>query len=274
MKITPPKNADHTANISRAVPRRSAAATGGSAKPASADDGHAPAGAAERDFASVLDELARADEISYREDESGSRERDSDFDVRRGEREAERRRDDERDDADKGGFDRGGNSGAGAARERARGEAAGARSILHIADLERIVAAVRAQMDGARGEVTLRLHRSVLEGLQIKLSLDEAGRVHAEFIAAGERMRLQLDERTSELAALMRARGVPLASLKTSVGADSSGGDFAARDDDAASRDPGRENIQAPDEVGHNAKAPQDAFAKDSEIPSGTIYRA
>ena len=75
---------------SRAMPRRSAAATSGSAKPASADDGHAPAGAAERDFASVLDELARADEISYRGDESGSRERDGDFDVRRGDREAER----------------------------------------------------------------------------------------------------------------------------------------------------------------------------------------
>jgi hypothetical protein len=105
----------------------------------------------------------------------------------------------------------------------------GARAVLHIADLEKLVSVVRTQIhaDGRR-EVTLVLHRSVLDGLRVKLSADGAGRINAEFIASTEKVRAQVDARSAELADLLRSRGIALAGLRTSVGAgadqDASGG--------------------------------------------------
>jgi flagellar hook-length control protein FliK len=81
--------------------------------------------------------------------------------------------------------------------------------------------------------VTIELRRSVLEGLKVKLSTDGGGRVTAEFIAASERVRSQLDARAGELAELLRGRGVNLASLRTGVetGAGAAGGDSSQSED-------------------------------------------
>ena len=88
-------------------------------------------------------------------------------------------------------------------------------------------------------EVTIELRRSVLEGLRVKLGTDGAGRVTAEFIAASERVRAQVDARASELAELMRSRGINLAEVRASVGdsnADSRGGGQFAESGEGTAR--------------------------------------
>ncbi len=61
-----------------------------------------------------------------------------------------------------------------------------ARSILHIADLERMISAIRAQKDlSGRREIHLELKRSILEGLQVKITI-EASQTQIEFLAANE----------------------------------------------------------------------------------------
>ncbi|HVF49402.1 MAG TPA: flagellar hook-length control protein FliK [Pyrinomonadaceae bacterium] len=176
--------------------------------------------ASRRDFASVLKEVTRNN--SARDEHEGEsrderRETSGAGDVD-GQRETVR---EEEGHGDAGG---GGGLGARAGVESTYvSETTSTRAILHIADLEKIVAAVRSRLyaDG-RSEVTLELKRSVLEGLRVKLGADETGRVTAEFIAATERVRAQLDARTGDLAEMLRSRGVNLASIKTSVNADTS----------------------------------------------------
>lgn len=173
-----------------------------------------------RDFASVLDEMARPRPTQSRDDNDQD---SSDFDSteskpsERAERERETRRREDREQESGGGFEQ--RSGV---RELApRTDAIGARAILHIADLERIVAAIRTQINAeGRKQLTMQLQRSVLEGLRVKLSADETGRVTVEFIAASERLKTQLDARSTELAELLRSRGVNLAALKTSLSDD------------------------------------------------------
>jgi len=93
-----------------------------------------------------------------------------------------------------------------------------AHAILHSADLERIVTACQVQL-GANGqqEVTLILSRSMLEGLQVKVTTDGAGRVSANFLAANEGINSLLNTRSAELAEMLRARGIDLAGFKSSV---------------------------------------------------------
>lgn len=95
-----------------------------------------------------------------------------------------------------------------------------ARAILHIADMERIVASVRSQAFEGNNQVVITLKNSVFDGLQIKLTADESRRVTAELIAANEKVKAQIDARSGELADLLRQRGVKLSSLQTSVSAD------------------------------------------------------
>jgi hypothetical protein len=92
----------------------------------------------------------------------------------------------------------------------------------------------------------------VLEGLRVKLSTDSGGRVTAEFIAASERVRAQVDARASELAELMRSRGINLAEVRAGVGdsgADSRGGGQVAESREGAAHTSGvtRESAHASD---------------------------
>lgn len=93
-----------------------------------------------------------------------------------------------------------------------------ARSIMHIADLERMLSVVRNQrVSGGKREVYLELRRSVLKGLKVKISTDEAAQVQIEFFAADEKSRSQIENHTEELANILRGRGVNLRSLRTTL---------------------------------------------------------
>ncbi|HEX8455917.1 MAG TPA: hypothetical protein VF656_01245 [Pyrinomonadaceae bacterium] len=237
MKIKPPTYATEpppSTPANKAATRRTA--SNSTAPPTHEESVEAGATTAQgRDFASVLEEVTRTDE--RRDDrESG----DGDDNLRetkssaQPERERETKRREERDSS--------GNGAGGAFDGRGQqvrdavhvNDAAPARAILHIADLERIVAAVRTQaLTSGRREVTLELKRSVLEGLRVRLATDAEGRVHAEFIAATEKVRAQLEARTADLSDLLRSRGVELAALRTTLAPD---GQQTATGDDGRGR--------------------------------------
>jgi len=191
---------------------------------AAAEDAGEAGAAAGRDFASVLEEVTRPRERGG-SDEAGDSETLDAKPRERAEAEPEARRREERQgdtggDAAGGGFEHRANVREAAANS----DAAAARSILHIADLERLVSAVRTQtLAGGVREVTIDLRRSVLEGLRVRLTLDGGGRVAAEFLAGSERVRAQVEARSAELAEVMRGRGLNLTSLRVAVAADSSG---------------------------------------------------
>ncbi len=197
-----------------------------------------------RDFASVLEESARyrggAEESFDSNDSSSARLKDDvrrhDAEVERNERAADKASRAKTNPDQEGD---GQSSGDDADKHQAvanpmqfreglpridSGAAVNARAILHVVDLERIVAMVRTQSaPGGRQEISLRLSRSVLEGLQVKLTRDPSGSIEAEFIAASERVRAQLEARSADLTDLLRSRGVNIASLKTSIGTGDSG---------------------------------------------------
>ncbi|HEY0429769.1 MAG TPA: hypothetical protein VGC76_18445 [Pyrinomonadaceae bacterium] len=96
-----------------------------------------------------------------------------------------------------------------------------ARSILHIADLERLISTIRSQISlGGRREIVLQLKRSVLEGLRVKITTDAAAQVGVEFFVANEGVRSQIEKHTDELAGILRGRGINLQSLTTSLAPD------------------------------------------------------
>ncbi len=92
-----------------------------------------------------------------------------------------------------------------------------ARSILHIADLERIVSAVRTESFADSKEVTIDLKNSVLDGLRIKLTLTEQGTLRAEFLALNEQIKKQMDARKNELHSVLKDRSIKCGELKISV---------------------------------------------------------
>jgi Flagellar hook-length control protein FliK len=97
-----------------------------------------------------------------------------------------------------------------------------ARSILHIADLERMISAIRSQSKpGGKREILLKLNRSVLEGLQVKITSGDAAQVQIEFLAANEKIRSQIENHSEELAEILRGRGVNLQSLRAAIVEDS-----------------------------------------------------
>jgi hypothetical protein len=214
MKVTPPKNTPEPPPTTNKITSRRVS-TQTDTMPHE-DDG-ALASVHTRDFASVLEDVTRTAERD--DNESSEGERQDTKTSAHAERERESKRREDRHDGGTGG---GGFEQRGQVRDAGHNsEAAPARAILHIADLERLVAAVRTQLlSGGRQEVTLELHRSVLEGLRVRLTTDGQGRVNAEFIAASEKVRAQLDARAGDLSDLLRGRGVELASLRTTVGAD------------------------------------------------------
>jgi hypothetical protein len=230
MKI--PSGSQNTQPRSTTDPLKSGEKRG--ANPADAAEGvdAADTETAARDFASVLDEVSGAGDGERREGETHNNRLEAEPKERAAESPFAKRREER-----KGGDNSGGSDAKGGFEQRAASlreatssaqEQPGARLILHIADLERIVSAVRTQaVAGGVREVTIELRRSVLEGLRVKLSTDGAGRVTAEFIAASERVRAQVDARASELAELMRSRGINLSEVRAGLGdsgADSRGG--------------------------------------------------
>lgn len=95
-----------------------------------------------------------------------------------------------------------------------------ARSILHVADLERIVSAVRAQNLKNAQAIVIALKHSVLDGLQIRLTVGENGVLKAEFLAASEQVKNQLEARKQELTGIIRERGINLSEMSVRQGSD------------------------------------------------------
>ncbi|HLM03244.1 MAG TPA: flagellar hook-length control protein FliK [Pyrinomonadaceae bacterium] len=99
-----------------------------------------------------------------------------------------------------------------------------ARSILHVADLERIVSSIRAQNLKNAQAIVIALKHSVLEGLQIRLTVEENGKLKAEFLAANEQIKNQLEARRHELTGIIRERGINLSEMSVRQGSDFSPG--------------------------------------------------
>jgi hypothetical protein len=81
-----------------------------------------------------------------------------------------------------------------------------ARAILHVADLERLISAIRAETFRNQKGVLIALKNSVLQGLQIRLTITENGRIKAEFLALDEEIKKQLNRRKNELAEILKNR--------------------------------------------------------------------
>lgn len=89
-----------------------------------------------------------------------------------------------------------------------------ARSILHVADLERIVSTLRTIEAKNSQQVLISLKNSILEGLQIKLTVDENGKLKAEFLALNERLKEHLKARRNELSEIFKNRGIKFQQLE------------------------------------------------------------
>ncbi|MDH3494651.1 MAG: hypothetical protein OEM82_13935 [Acidobacteriota bacterium] len=93
-----------------------------------------------------------------------------------------------------------------------------ARSILHVADLERLVALIRTEKAGAMHAVSVKLNHSVFEGLEFRVSFEKGHGLSAEIVAGSETVRSALLERAHELIRLFAERGIELGSLNVSLG--------------------------------------------------------
>ena len=89
-----------------------------------------------------------------------------------------------------------------------------ARSILHVADLERIISTIRTETFQNQKQVTIALKNSILEGLQIRLTIDENGKLKAEFLALNEQIKKQLNSRKKELSSILTNRSTLFAEVE------------------------------------------------------------
>jgi hypothetical protein len=154
-------------------------------------------------------------------------------------------------------------------------EIPGARAIMTDADLSSIISTIRADMTQAgRREVVIELSHSVLEGLRIRIGSDAFGRLRAEFIATSEQVKVQLDQRANDLADLLRARGINLSALKTTLERDHS--DSAAPGDDRRGRARGEPQLVAVERKSRRSSSGVDgeAVEGDSTAESLKNYRA
>jgi hypothetical protein len=176
-------------------------------------------------FASLLENSAKLQKPSGQRDEGS---RDGDGDRKKDKKEAARdtaenlsgEAKSEKYESSAGGGNFGGQTGLGegGVNHLNLNENFAARSILHIADLERLVATVRSQITlGGRREIVLQLKRSVLEGLRVRITTGGAAEVGIEFFAASERVRSEIEKHADELAGILRGRGVNLRSLAVSL---------------------------------------------------------
>lgn len=181
----------------------------------------------EMKFANLLTSAAKLNKTNQQDDDSS--------DSRREDEKKERLRDKESSESvgdgktekydSSGGGQYGGQGGFG---ERGNvgnlnlNESFAARSILHIADLERLISTIRSQsLLGGKREMILQLKRSVLDGLQVKITTDPTSKVQIEFLAANEKVRSEVEKHSEELAGILRGRGINLETLKTTVKSDS-----------------------------------------------------
>lgn len=81
-----------------------------------------------------------------------------------------------------------------------------ARAILHVADLERIVSSVRTESFQNTRQLTIALKNSIMQGLEIKLTIMEDGKLKAEFLALNEQIKKQLNMRKKELSEILKNR--------------------------------------------------------------------
>ena len=95
-----------------------------------------------------------------------------------------------------------------------------ARSIIHVADLERIISTIRSQTVANGKQVTIELKRSVFQGLKLKLTIGKDKSVIAELISANENVKSQLNAKAEELANILKERGVKLTKLNLSLDSD------------------------------------------------------
>jgi hypothetical protein len=103
-----------------------------------------------------------------------------------------------------------------------------ARQILSVRDLDSVVLTIK-NFPGHQPQAIIDLPNSVLQGLRVKLSEDSLGRINAEFLVRNDGVKAQIDGRAPDLIELLRFRGVNLAGLRTSVGAEFSSGDTDTR---------------------------------------------
>lgn len=182
----------------------------------------------EMKFANLLGSTAKLQKNSQRDDDSGDDRHDDEKKERLREKESSESAgsDGKTEKFDSsGGGQFGGQSGFG---ERGNvgqlnlNEAFAARSILHIADLERLISTIRTQTQlGGKREIILQMKRSILEGLQVKITTDPTTKVQIEFLAANEKVRSEIEKHSEELAGILRGRGINLETLKTTVTSDS-----------------------------------------------------
>ncbi|MGI8786272.1 MAG: flagellar hook-length control protein FliK [Pyrinomonadaceae bacterium] len=151
-----------------------------------------------------------------------------------------------------GGFGMGGNIGG-----LNLSEQFAARSILHAADLERMISIIKTQINaGGKREIILQLKRSVLEGLQVKIMTEQGAKVQIEFLAANEKTRSQIEKHSEELANILRGRGVNLGTLKTTL--------VEERNDNQSSED----ERKIPPELTGSANAPNNDLPSDNTFIS------
>lgn len=91
---------------------------------------------------------------------------------------------------------------------------AAARSILHVADLERIVATIRTETFQNSKQVQIALKNSVLKGLEIKLTIDANGKLKAEFLSQDSQVTKQLKARKRELNEIFIQRAVNFSEIE------------------------------------------------------------
>ncbi|MCD9185702.1 MAG: hypothetical protein LUM44_04675 [Pyrinomonadaceae bacterium] len=91
---------------------------------------------------------------------------------------------------------------------------AAARSILHVADLERIVATIRTETFKNAKQVQIALKNSVLKGLEIKLTIDANGKLKAEFLSQDAQVTKQLNVRKRELNEIFIQRSVNFSDIE------------------------------------------------------------
>ncbi|MFN0124519.1 MAG: hypothetical protein ACKV2V_28800 [Blastocatellia bacterium] len=144
-----------------------------------------------------------------------------------------------------------------------------ALAILPPAGLQRMLVTIRTQLTpGGMREVLMDLHESVLQGLRVRLTATPTGRLTADFMTSDARVKTLLDTRAAELGDLLRAQGVNLAAVRTSLEPQANGqGQDGSRHPDTNTRRQNKTTVQR--------LAAQTGAAPETEAPplNSTLWR-